>query len=452
MSTKSDSNVRRSSRIQDKSKQGKISYRELEEGKEYYLDDSFDNQQPIQEANPKAEAKNKAKPELKLAHPKKSLTAYTLFVKIKRKELQEKFPEATTPELMKEIGRQWKNITPDEKEWYQNMALKDKDRYKREINEMNRIKEYHNIDSCDLKKPKKCLSSYMIFVRDTRSKVTQEFPDMNALDVMKEVGRRWQNISEEDKKSFQTLADRDKERFKREHQQYLKDLEVLDKKLKNSSKMKDASSGELEKGSDIEIVDDQTDPIGPNGKKMRRDPGMPKKPLSAYIYFSQETREQIKKEHPNMPVSQVMQLVSTRWSKMSAEEKNPFIQSAKEDKKRYEKEISVSKTKTSKNDVKDVDHVNNEFDYYEIDSESDGRPKKMQRIAEENKTIPISITSVNKSSDNKITIDLDAHKNALKSESSKQLLTNDSQQTRIQADIKFQFTQPVINNDGEKYK
>lgn len=92
---------------------------------------------------------------MKLSHPKKSLTAYTLFVKIKRKEFQEKWPDATTPDLMKEIGRQWKIITREDKDWYQNMALKDKDRYRREMDEINKIKEFHNIGSADLRRPKK---------------------------------------------------------------------------------------------------------------------------------------------------------------------------------------------------------------------------------------------------------------------------------------------------------
>jgi hypothetical protein len=226
MSTKSDNNIRRSSRIHDKKRSGQISYRELEEGKEYVVEETFENAPVHQAVEVKVEPKSsKNKSDLKLSHPKKSLTAYTLFVKIKRKELQEKFPNATTPELMKEIGRQWKNINPEEKDWYQNMALKDKERYKREMDQMNKIREFHNIDGQDFKKPKKCLSSYMIFVRDTRCKVTAEFPDMNALDVMKEVGRRWQSIAKENKDYFQSLADKDKERFKRENHQYLRDLE-----------------------------------------------------------------------------------------------------------------------------------------------------------------------------------------------------------------------------------
>ena len=39
--------------------------------------------------------------------------------------------------------------------------------------------------------PKKCLSAYMIFVRETRKKIFDENPDMPALQIMKEVGREW---------------------------------------------------------------------------------------------------------------------------------------------------------------------------------------------------------------------------------------------------------------------
>ena len=116
------------------------------------------------------------------------------------------------------------------------MAAKDKERYKKEMDEMQKLKEQHKMDNCELKRPKKCLSSYMIFVREVRTKVTQEYPDMNALDVMKEVGRRWQNISDEDKHYYQNEANKDKERFKRENQQYMKELEQLDNKLKNEGK------------------------------------------------------------------------------------------------------------------------------------------------------------------------------------------------------------------------
>jgi len=50
------------------------------------------------------------------------------------------------------------------------------------------LKSQIKLNHEEIDKPKKCLSAYMIFVRETRPKVTSDFPNMQVLDVMKEVG------------------------------------------------------------------------------------------------------------------------------------------------------------------------------------------------------------------------------------------------------------------------
>lgn len=386
MNEDSDSKIRRSSRVNTRKRASKINYKEIEDGKDYMVDcDSSVNNDIHKDYEEEVLTKMKNKKgDIKLSHPKKSLTAYTLFVKLKRKELQEKWPNATTPELMKEIGRQWKSISEKDKAWYQNMAGKDKERYRREMEEMNKLKQAHQLDDTNLKRPKKCLSSYMIFVREVRAKVTQEFPDMNALDVMKEVGRRWQSITKEDKDYYQALADKDKERFKKENQKYMKELEQLDSKLKGTNKKKpieidldqeydDAAGSERKsQGNDSKFS------VGANGKKMRRDPNMPKKPLSAYIYFSQETREQIKRENPKMPVSQIMKEVSNKWSEMSKEEREPYEKAAREDKERYKRDSETIKvnTKAMPDSSKDLDQ-----DFEDLSEDKPAaKPKGRKRV------------------------------------------------------------------------
>jgi hypothetical protein len=42
-----------------------------------------------------------------------------------------------------------------------------------------------------LKKPKKCLSAYMIFVKETRPSIVEKHPELGALDIMKKVGELW---------------------------------------------------------------------------------------------------------------------------------------------------------------------------------------------------------------------------------------------------------------------
>jgi hypothetical protein len=66
----------------------------------------------------------------------------------------------------------------------------------------------------------------------------------------------------------------------------------------------------------------------------------PKKPLSAYIYFSQEFREIIRSKFPFLTVAQIMKAVSYRWQLLTKDQKLPFEQIAIEDKQRYDKEVN----------------------------------------------------------------------------------------------------------------
>jgi len=51
----------------------------------------------------------------------------------------------------------------------------------------DQIKQLEGMSSA-LKKPKKCLSAYMIFVKETRPRIVEENPNLGALDIMKKVG------------------------------------------------------------------------------------------------------------------------------------------------------------------------------------------------------------------------------------------------------------------------
>merc|ERR1712113_666320 len=66
--------------------------------------------------------------------PQKSTSAYIYFCTENRSRIQASMPCGTSqPELLDEIGRQWKNLSESEKEKYVQMANKDKERYAREM-------------------------------------------------------------------------------------------------------------------------------------------------------------------------------------------------------------------------------------------------------------------------------------------------------------------------------
>lgn len=92
-----------------------------------------------------------------LAVPKRSLTAYAIFVKQKRREMQDSsdFIEKS-PDMMKKLGKIWSNLTPEEKKIYENVARKDKDRYESEMKLLTvngrTIEQLHEVEN---KRPKK---------------------------------------------------------------------------------------------------------------------------------------------------------------------------------------------------------------------------------------------------------------------------------------------------------
>lgn len=103
-------------------------------------------------------------------------------------------PTAKVTEVVKEIAQSWKLLTKDDRQKFKEAAKRgkslrlycnlDKERYEKEL----RLLESHSLS---LKKPKKCLSAYMIFVKETRPLIVEAHPEMGALQVMQEVGKKW---------------------------------------------------------------------------------------------------------------------------------------------------------------------------------------------------------------------------------------------------------------------
>ena len=69
----------------------------------------------------------------------------------------------------------------------------------------------------------------------------------------------------------------------------------------------------------------------------------PPQPITAYIYFSNETVPRIKAER-GCTHSEAFKLVGTEWNKLSEEAKAPFVQKSNEDKARYEEQLKMFKS------------------------------------------------------------------------------------------------------------
>lgn len=69
---------------------------------------------------------------LKLERPKASCCAYVFFAKEQRKKLQDEYPDDTFQDLSTKLGEMWKTLPEEEREYYEEMSLVDKIRFKEE--------------------------------------------------------------------------------------------------------------------------------------------------------------------------------------------------------------------------------------------------------------------------------------------------------------------------------
>ncbi|KAL3605509.1 Non-histone chromosomal protein 6 [Fusarium poae] len=73
-------------------------------------------------------------------------------------------------------------------------------------------------------------------------------------------------------------------------------------------------------------------------KRAKKDPNAPKRGLSAYMFFANEQRENVREENPGISFGQVGKLLGERWKALNEKQRAPYEAKAAADKKRYEDE------------------------------------------------------------------------------------------------------------------
>ncbi|KAH7026670.1 high mobility group box domain-containing protein [Microdochium trichocladiopsis] len=73
-------------------------------------------------------------------------------------------------------------------------------------------------------------------------------------------------------------------------------------------------------------------------KRSKKDPNAPKRGLSAYMFFANEQRENVREENPGISFGQVGKILGERWKALNDKQRTPYEAKAAADKKRYEDE------------------------------------------------------------------------------------------------------------------
>ncbi|XP_055488371.1 SWI/SNF-related matrix-associated actin-dependent regulator of chromatin subfamily E member 1-related-like isoform X1 [Leucoraja erinacea] len=78
----------------------------------------------------------------------------------------------------------------------------------------------------------------------------------------------------------------------------------------------------------------------PKGKKRQKNvPNGPKAPLTGYMRFLNERREQLRAQQPDLPFQEIIKTLGSEWSKLQPEDKQCYLDEAERAKQQYIKEL-----------------------------------------------------------------------------------------------------------------
>lgn len=167
---------------------------------------------------PLAQKKRKKDPNA----PKGAKSSYICFGEEERAKVIKENPNLSATEIMVELGKRWKALSDKEKKPYEKQAEKDRERF----NEA--MKSYEPPESEDDGKqekrrkkdpnaPKNAKSAYIFFGVEKRSTLPKE---TSPKDVMSKLGQMWSAMSAAEKKPYEDMSKKDKERYEKEMATY----------------------------------------------------------------------------------------------------------------------------------------------------------------------------------------------------------------------------------------
>uniref|UniRef100_A0A1I8AHZ8 High mobility group protein 1.2 n=1 Tax=Steinernema glaseri TaxID=37863 RepID=A0A1I8AHZ8_9BILA len=152
-------------------------------------------------------------------------------------------------------------------------------------------------------------SPYGFFVKMCYEEHKKKYPTENVqvTEISKKCSEKWKTMSEDEKRRFYELAQKDAERYQAEVAAY--GGEEFTKKR----------------------------------KRTKKDPNAPKRALSAFFFFSHDKRSEVQAKHPDWKVGQVAQELGKFWKGLSEEDRSIYEKKAAEDKERYAEEMRTYK-------------------------------------------------------------------------------------------------------------
>jgi len=285
--------------------------------------------------------------------PKRALSAFMWFCKAERPNVKDANPQLKMGQIAKVLSEQWKNCP--NKHIYESQADNDKERYREAMATWKKtapppMKHHHHSyeDSMfgmhdthhrkeprDPDLPKRPLSAVMWFCKAERPAVRDANPELKVGQIAQILSEHWKAC--QDKSQYEEEANRDKQRYKEEMCSY---------KAMNPHRPKQHH----QQHHYPDLGFDLGHPSNSRHSKPPRDPDLPKRPLSAFMWFQKAQRSAVSETNPDLKVGQIAQILSEQWK--VCVNKEQYEELANADKRRYAEEMKVYKAKKG-----DLSHV-----------------------------------------------------------------------------------------------
>lgn len=209
--------------------------------------------------------------------PKGPMSAYACFVQVIREEHKKKHPDEAVvfAEFSKKCAEKWKTMNSKEKQRFDDMSARDKERYNREMRDYvppdgsrNTFKRKRPKDP---NQPKRAWSAFFFFCEVERPKVRVIHPEWRVGEIAKDLGKQWETCPK--KEIYEQLAMKDKDRYDQEMIEYRQGIFSGTKRIKITEDMvnsgnlpeslrdlKGATAAVPEEAED-DIVDDEVDDL-----------------------------------------------------------------------------------------------------------------------------------------------------------------------------------------------
>jgi hypothetical protein len=253
----------------------------------------------------------KKKRVVKLKGPKKARSAYVFYTKEVRQSIQDANPDADFGTITKQIAAQWAKVTDQQKAKYQKLADEDLIRYEAENKEFNEAHPEVKRRKMKVKKsqPKKVRSAYLYFTMEKRASFKEAHPDKDFGGLTKLVADDWKKLTPAQKKKYEKLQEEDRKRFETEMKNYKRP------------------------------TDEELDADEPRKKQKTG----PKRPNSAYLFYTQAERAKITAAGGNKDraFADITKEIATSWKALSERERAKYQEMAKADQDRYKAECAA---------------------------------------------------------------------------------------------------------------